>query len=329
MRRLALWTAIVLALFAGSLFVAQALSPWPGVLAIRLVFGQGAAAANAALAPHLPRGLTEHLDLAYGPEPRERLDLRLPPGPAPPAGWPVILWVHGGAFVSGDKSDVGNYLRILSGKGYATLAPNYSRGPDRLHPRPTDEMLEALLWAQAAAPRYGLDAERILLAGDSAGAHIALQTAMALIDPAYAESLRLRPLVDPARLRGLILFCGIYELPADSGNGLFGAFLRTAARAYLGQRDPTPDLRASFGLIERLPANLPPVFISAGNADPLLAQSQALAQALAARGIALETLFFPPDHVPPLGHEYQFTLDAAGKTALDRLTAFLARTTRP
>ena len=325
MRRLALYLSAVVLLVLSVLVALAKVSPLPGVYALRFLFDWGAVQANAGLAPVLPPDRIEFLDLAYGPDPRERLDLFLPPGPPPPEGWPVLLWVHGGAFVAGQKEDVGNYLRLIAPAGFATVAPNYTRAPGARHPGPTAQMLEALLWIKAAARDRPLDASRIVLAGDSAGSHIALQTAIALHDPAYARDLGLRPLTEAGAIRGLALFCGIYDLPKAPGTGPVGFLLDTAAWAYLGARDPTEAPAASgFALLSRLPATLPPLFITAGNADPLLDQSQALADAALGLGLTIETLFFPPDHQPPLGHEYQFTLDAAGEEARARLLKFLA-----
>ncbi len=69
----------------------------------------------------------------------------------------------------------------------------------------------------------------------------------------------------------------------------------------------------------------PPFFISVGNADPLAPLSYGLKQRADELGIANEALFFPPDHAPPLPHEYQFNLDSeAGQLALERSVNFLS-----
>lgn len=325
MRKLVVGASVAIALCT-ALLLATLLSPWPTVLAIRFVFDRDAARAMERLEPRLPDGIDRRRDLAYGPEARESLDLYLPSGAPPPGGWPVVVWVHGGAFVSGSRQNVGNYLQILAAEGYAAMAPDYGLAPANRHPRPAAQMLEALLWLQGAADDHGLDPDRIVLAGDSAGSHIALQTAIALHDPAYADALGLSPQTDPDSLRGLALFSGAYDLQGMDREGAFSGFLQTVLWSYLGHKAPAeaPDA-ALFSLFAHLPPTLPPLFVSAGNADPLLPQSTALAGMAAARGIGVDTLFFPSDHQPALGHEYQFTLDPAGEEAFARLTAFLRR----
>ena len=69
-------------------------------MAIRLLFDHQAARAMESLEPRLPDGIDRLRHLTYGTDRREKLDLFLPSGPAPPGGWPVIVWVHGGAFVT-------------------------------------------------------------------------------------------------------------------------------------------------------------------------------------------------------------------------------------
>ena len=329
MRRLALYLGVPLLFVLSALVALAQVSPWPAVIGLRALFALDADRAARTLAPLLPDGLAERPDLAYGPGPRERLDLFLPPGTPPPDGWPVLIWVHGGAFVAGRKEDLGNHLRLVAAKGYATIAPNYTRAPTAAHPQPSAQMMTLLLWLQAVADRHALDTTRVILAGDSAGSHIALQTAIALHDPSYATSLGLRPRLDPAHLRGLVLFCGIFGPPDAMAPGLIGAALRSAAWAYLGDPDPAKAPHgAGFDLSAHLPASLPPLFISAGNADPLLPHSLRLAEQARVRGIDTDTLFFPDDHQPPLGHEYQFTHSPAADLARLRLAAFLARVAR-
>lgn len=308
------------------------LSPWPSVLIVRHLFDGEAAKAMIALQPLVPPGLQERLDIPYRDGDSDaRLDLILPPGPAPDAGWPVVVWVHGGAWVSGSKENVGNYLRLLTSDRFAMVNVDYTLAPSAQHPEPTRQVNAALGWLMANGAAAGLDTSRVILAGDSAGAQIAMQTAIAQTDPAYAAALGLTPMLPASQLRGLLLFCGAYDARQLNLDGAFGGFLRNVLWAYFGQREfasaPGFDL---FSVAAHLPATLPPLFISAGNADPLGPQSTGLADRADALGIETDTLFFPADFAPPLGHEYQFDLSTeAGKLALERARAFLAARLSP
>lgn len=95
--------------------------------------------------------------------------------------------------------------------------------------------------------------------------------------------------------------------------------------AYTGRRDLTaPPEAPGFSVARHLSPALPPLFVSAGNGDFLLAHSRLLVAEAGRHGIRVDTLFFPDDTSPALPHEYQFNLDTdAGHAALDRVVAFL------
>ncbi len=319
---------LLLALLAGVLAAAHLVTPWPGAMALRWALDREAQAAMAALAPRVPAGLVETRGVADPADPDTGFDLILPPGEPPVGGWPVVVWVHGGAWVSGSPRNVGNYVRLLAaGAEAAAMVVSYTPAPEARHPVPARQVNAALGWLAREGPARGLAIDRVVLAGDGAGAQIAAQTAIALVDPAYAARLRLAPALPAYGLRGLVLFCGSYDAATLPEGGLAGQVMDLAMRAHFGRNDwrAAPDL-AEFSIPANLPDGLPPAFVSAGNADPLLPQSQALVRAMEAKGLAVETLFFAENHRPPLIHEYQMDLShAAGEQALARAVGFLRR----
>lgn len=314
---------LVVAAIVAAAFV---LSPWPGVQVIRAIFDKGAAAAAAKLEKHVPAAVTTetlHYDEA---DPDAMLDIHRAPEPRP--GAPTIVWVHGGGFVSGRRGDITNYLKVLAGQGFTVVNVDYTVAPEATYPTPVRQVMRALDFLVRDGGRLGLDTSRLVLAGDSAGAQIAAQTAAVLTNPGYGALAGVEPAAEltPDRLAGVLLFCGVYDITGmGQGGGILGAFVHIAGWAYSGRRDwrQAEDF-ATINFIPHLGPAFPPAFISAGNADPLGPQSVALAETLKAKGHRVETLFFPADHQPPLGHEYQFDLDgAAGALAMDRAVAWL------
>lgn len=320
MRRLLMGLAGLGAALAVALWV----SPWPGVLLIRAVFDHGAATAAARLEKHLPAAITS-TTLRYDPaDAHALLDIYRPPDLPPVA--PTVIWVHGGGFVSGRREDVANYLQILAAQGFGVVNVNYTIAPEARYPTPVRQLQAALAFLTAQGAAHGIDPGRLVLAGDSAGAQIAAQAAAVIVNPAYAAQTGVMPGAAPTQIIGTLLFCGVYDLGAlGQGGSILGWFVKTTGWAYSGRRDWRGDAGfATVSILPHLTPAFPPAFVSAGNADPLGPQSVALAQAMQAQGVAVETLFFPPDHQPPLGHEYQFDLDgAAGQTALARASAWL------
>lgn len=322
-RRIAWSAAVLLALVLAGL-AAFRFSPWPSVLLIRHVFDEGAREASAALEKHVPADLREWRDLAYDPaDPDGRLDLYAPADADGPLT--TVVWIHGGGFVSGDKGDVANYARVLAGQGFAVASVQYTIAPEAQYPTPVLQAHRALAFLARGGHGLPVDPDRLVLAGDSAGAQIAAQLAAALAEPAYARAIGFEPALAPGQLAGALLYCGPYDAALVGGEGPFAGFMRTVFWSYFGLREVGGDPKvAQFSVARHVTPAFPPTFISVGNADPLAPHSAALADALEAQGVPVTRLFFPDDHQPPLAHEYQFNLDGeAGQRALRESVAFL------
>jgi acetyl esterase len=306
-------------------------SPWPSAMALRWLFARWGARRAARLAPHVPHGVRSVLDERFAQAPDALLDVHLPPadGSGPP---PTVVWVHGGAFVGGSRSELGPYLRVLASRGLATVAVGYSRAPGAHYPTPVREVASALRFLRQHGDRLGLDPERVVLAGDSAGAHVAAQLAAAATNPCYAAEVGVDPGIEPPHLRGVVLCCGLFDLTAIRDDGPLRHLVASVGWAYAGTRRYRDDERfvATTTLARHVTRSHPPTFLLAGGTDPLAPQSAAMAEALRSRGVAVDTLFPGPGHEPPLGHEYQFDVDLPdGRDALERIAAFCRRCTAP
>jgi acetyl esterase/lipase len=324
MRRFLAYVLAVLVALPVIGYGAYILSPWPSVLLVRYAFDKDSAARNAALDKHVPPGITDVRDERYGPAERMRLDVFHPAGGSGTA-LPTVVWIHGGAFIAGQKEDLTPYLKILAARGYTVVGVGYTTAPTAQYPTPTLEANEALKFLAANAARFRIDTTRLFLAGDSAGGQIASQLAAAISEPNYAAAIGFTPSIARDQLKGVVLFCGVYDTAKMSLTGSFGGFLRTVLWAYFGTKTLGDNPRLEqFSVPQHVTPKFPPAFVSAGNADPLGPQSVAMADAIRQQGVAIDTLFFAADHKPPLGHEYQFNLDQdAGRDALARLVAFL------
>jgi acetyl esterase/lipase len=326
LKRVAAWIAGIAVVLAAAAYAALELSPWPAALVYRGFMNRGGEGLNWALEPHVPDGVTAVLDQPYDTDDDALLDVYYPSSVSRPL--PAIVWLHGGGFLSGSKAQVANYLKILAARGYVTVAVGYSLGPASHYPTPVRQANTALAYLAQNAKRLHIDPDHFFLAGDSAGAQLAAQLANVISAPSYAKAVDIAPSIRRAQLRGTILHCGVYDLGLAKLDGAFGHFMRTVVWSYSGRRQPGgPALPDEFSVARFVTADFPPTFISAGNADPLLPHSRALADALTARGVKVDSLFFPDDFRPRLPHEYQFNLDhGAGWEALERSVRFLKAT---
>ena len=115
---------------------------------------------------------------------RNVLDVYLPEGAANPV--PVVIWVHGGAFMMGDKS-APQSLDALLGAGYAVVAINYRLTGTDIWPAQRDDVTAAVAYVQDNAVALGIDPDKVALFGASAGGFLVSTTGIALsADPARA-----------------------------------------------------------------------------------------------------------------------------------------------
>jgi acetyl esterase/lipase len=113
-------------------------------------------------------------DLAYDDaSAQQRLDLYLPAAAGPS---PVVVYLHGGGWVGGDKASPDDVALIapLVEHGFAVVSANYRFATEAHFPAQLDDARAALAWVRANATRYGLDAARLGAFGVSAGAHLAV-----------------------------------------------------------------------------------------------------------------------------------------------------------
>ncbi len=318
-RRLLIVTTVVLIV---ALYAAHVVSPWPTVWLIRFVFAKGAEQASASTEPFVPEGVRIERDVRYGSGLDEVFDVFTPANAS--GAMPAVLWVHGGGFVAGARTDLTNYLQVLAAREFVTIAVGYSRAPEARFPTPVRQTNAALAYVYANAERFGIDRDRLFLAGDSAGAQIAAQSALVISDPTYATRIGVEPGIAPKALRAVVLFCGPHDPIGRQPTWYVRPYIRTIVWSYMGARDFEDPHVKQFAVAPYVTAEFPPSFISVGNDDPLAPQSIELARALRAAGAEVETLFFPEDYAPPLGHEYQMFLSLPqARLALDRYVAFL------
>jgi len=119
-------------------------------------------------------GLKAERDIAYGPDPLQKLDV-ISNGQG--AGKPVLVFVHGGGFTGGDKHQPGqftndNLMKWAVEQGMVGVDINYRLAPKNVLPDQVNDARDALAWVAKNAARYGGDPNKILLWGHSAGASL-------------------------------------------------------------------------------------------------------------------------------------------------------------
>lgn len=112
--------------------------------------------------------------LSYGPSTEQQVDVFVPAGTRDTDRKPVIIWFHGGGWDSGGRDFYGFAGRAFAGEGFVTVVAGYRLGSDGRYPAFIEDAAAAVKWTRANIAALGGDPDRIVLAGHSAGAHIAL-----------------------------------------------------------------------------------------------------------------------------------------------------------
>jgi arylformamidase len=147
-------------------------------------------------------------EFAYGQDPKQRLDLVKPPGVARA---PVLLFVHGGGWSIGDKAHAAApKAKWVNSKGWAFASANYRLVPQATVEQQTADVANAIAWLRVHAAREGIDPDRIVLMGHSAGAHLA---ALVGTDPQYLRAAG----VPIGAIKGVVLLDGAgYDVPTQA-----------------------------------------------------------------------------------------------------------------
>lgn len=246
----------------------------------------------------------EH-DLSYSSSSLATYDLYYPKDNT--VTYPVILWLHGGAYVGGDKQDCAGFLTMLASEGYVVVNMNYPLAPEDTYPAPLLAINELSLQLQTTASAYPMNLNQLFIGGDSAGANLAGSFVNIQMNPAYAKQLQMAPVWSRDKIKGYLSFCGLLDLYGyDETDSWFSNFLyKQSAASYFDDRHwKTSDTLQQLNFIDAIEA-FPPAYVTDGAKDSFQKQAEAFVAVLQERRIAVTSLFFEK----PLGHEYQFQLN--------------------
>jgi acetyl esterase/lipase len=156
-----------------------------------------------------PPALRELRDLAYysGPDAdasKHKLDLFLP---SEAKKVPVVMWIHGGGWVWGDRWMYPQVGRRFAEAGIGFAAISYRLSPKVQHPAHAQDCARAFAWLHTHVAEHGGDPDRLFIAGQSAGGHLA---ALLACDPQFLKDAG----VPSGALKGAIPMSGVYRIPA-------------------------------------------------------------------------------------------------------------------
>jgi acetyl esterase/lipase len=213
------------------------------------------------------KALRHELDVPYGKDPKQRMDLYFPTAKA--ANAPVLLFLHGGGFREGDRKQYGYVGEPFAKHGIITVVASYRLTTSGFtHPAQPDDTKAIVAWIHKNIARYGGDPNAIYISGHSAGAILAADVGA---DLAWLDALK----VPRSAVRGIVPISGSYDL---RGSKRF---------EYL----PTPEAEEKASALLHVNAPAPVAIVAYGSLEERLKEpSAALVKALAAKGVEAKTL---------------------------------------
>jgi acetyl esterase len=195
---------------------------------------------------------------------------------------PTIVFLHGGGFVIGDLDTHDDHCRLLCKEvGAVVLSVDYRLAPEHPFPAGFEDCLAATRWAAEHVDELGGDADRIAVAGDSAGGNLSAAVALAVREggPRLAAQLLLYPAVDFVEDSG-------HASRIENAEGLFltADDMRWFGDNYVPDAAHRTDPRASVLLATDL-SGLPPAVVATAEYDPLRDEGEAYAAALEKAGV--------------------------------------------
>jgi len=236
---------------------------------------------------------------------------------------PLVVYAHGGYYVSDDKEDFTYYCQKLASYGFVVANMNYALAPEGRYPTQILQVNEAVSYLLGHAEEYGVDPEKVFIAGDSAGGHLASQMGLYYTNADFRAAIGDEPAVTEERLRGVVLLCGYYHIDTlrETGFPLIAdsVWMMTGEKHYEG----TPAAER-MNTVTQITADYPAVFLTCGDADPFITQAEEMLDVLEANGIDA-TAYLPTSGKTKLWHEFQRDLTTdEGVEAMEQTVLFLS-----
>ena len=204
-----------------------------------------------------------------------------------PKKLPVLLQIHGGAWIIGDKSQQGLPLMLhLASEGWVCVANNYRLSPKATFPDHLVDCKRALAWVREHIEEYGGDPDFVVVTGGSAGGHLAALVGLTANDPQYQPGFE----TADTSVAAAVPFYGVYDLVAEIGTSPADEWLaKKVMKATLAE---DRELFESGSPTYRVQEDAPPFFVIHGDRDNIAAVAQARAFVAALRAVSQQPVAY-------------------------------------
>ena len=217
---------------------------------------------------------------------------------------PVLLNIHGGAWVYGDKKVYAPSCMYLATQGFAVVNASYRLAPKHTFPAPLEDVGAMVEWVVDHAEEYGLDISNLFFVGDSAGAHLATAYTAIQLNEAYAKSFPGIKVDERFIPKGLLLNCGVFDIEVEWKKQ--GRALTPFLTDLLGEK-PTVESVKQMSPAQFITSDFPSVHLTTSNGDFLRKHSYRLKEVLEKKSV--EVVFKDyGEKKKPQGHVFHLNL---------------------
>jgi len=219
------------------------------------------------------QALEQHKDLVYARIDGKSLalDLYLPTGVQAP---PLLVWVHGGAWTTGSKASV---PPVFLANGFAVASVDFRQSTEARFPAQVHDIKAAIRYLRANAPAYGYRADKIAIAGDSSGGHLAALVGVTNDHRELEGTVGDNP-KQSSSIQAIVSYYGASDLRTILAQSTpFGLNMRRPALERLlgALPDQVPELAALASPVSHVDAQDPPLMLLHGDQDPQMPINQA------------------------------------------------------
>jgi len=236
-------------------------------------------------------------DIAYGDDYEQVLDVYRPLECT--GKLPVIISVHGGGWVYGDKNRYSFYCQHLAERGFAVVNYTYRLAPRCKFPASLEDTNTVFHWTLDNSDVYDFDMDHVFAVGDSAGAHLLGLYMNLCTNKAYASQFSFTPV--SYLPKAIALNCGAYEItmedPEDMTSMLMKDFL---------PNEGTQEELVQINVLKYLTKDFPPTFLMTCNNDFLQAQAAPMAEVLRKNNVPFIYRFYGGEKT--LGHVFMLNM---------------------